>query len=107
MKKINTVLLLVGLLVSTGAYSDTVTVRGFASCGEWVADQGGVKTLDKSWLQGYMSGLAVGRNKDILVGTDDSSIGLWMDNYCKANPLKRVYEGGSDLFIELVKQKGL
>ena len=26
---------------------------------------------------------------------------LWMDNYCRANPLKNVSDGASDLFLEL------
>ena len=30
---------------------------------------------------------------------------LWMDNWCKANPLKKVSEGAVSLFIELMDKK--
>ncbi len=30
---------------------------------------------------------------------------LWMDNWCKANPLKKVGEGGAELFVELRMNK--
>ncbi|MDM0117529.1 hypothetical protein QTI66_36050 [Variovorax sp. J22R133] len=30
---------------------------------------------------------------------------LWMDNYCKANPLKGVADGAADLFIEVQQKK--
>jgi hypothetical protein len=106
MKKITAVLLIVGLLVSTGAYS-AVMVRGGASCGQWVSEEGVSKALNQLWLLGYLSGLVAYSDKDALKGTDSPSIFLWMDNYCKANPLKRVDEGGQDLYLELVKQKGL
>ena len=50
--------------------------------------------------------LAAASGTDALRDTDAASIELWMDNYCKANPLKRVDDGGDDLFIELKKRQG-
>lgn len=29
---------------------------------------------------------------------------LWMDNYCKANPLNSVADGGMDLILELAEK---
>lgn len=30
---------------------------------------------------------------------------VWMDNYCKANPLKTVTEAGYELVVELMEKK--
>ncbi|MFM2434454.1 MAG: putative exported protein [Pseudomonadota bacterium] len=107
MKKINALLLLVGLLVSTGA--SAVEIIGAPPCENWVKarneNNSWLARVFQGWLVGYLSGLAVGRDKDVLGETDSSSIDLWMDNYCKANPLKDVGDGGIYLYFELVKQK--
>lgn len=81
---------------------------GGADCGEWV--NGNDKNRTKNaWLLGYLSGI----NMAISKGTYDPlnkinsapQIYLWMDNYCKANPLKTIREGGLDLYLELQKDK--
>jgi hypothetical protein len=84
-----------------------VTTRGGPSCGEWVQDRranGTPDTANGFWLLGYMSGLASGMGKDILQRTDAASIYLWMDNYCKANPLNKVGQGGNTLSDELAQK---
>lgn len=62
---------------------------------------------DGAWLVGFLSGIAVAKNSDFIKGTDGESILLWMDNYCRSNPLKGISDGGGALFYELKKQKGL
>ena len=78
-------------------------------CGKWISedDDNASHFAYEAWLFGYLSGVAYAVNKDILKDTDRPSIELWMDNYCKANPLNKVYQGANDLYFELVKQKGL
>jgi hypothetical protein len=45
------------------------------------------------------------KNKDPLDKINSAEqIFVWMDNYCRANPLKNVREGAQDLFIELQKK---
>jgi hypothetical protein len=81
------------------------------SCGQWVQQRnpdGRTAEVYRFWLLGYVSGLAVASGTDKLKSTDSASIELWMDNYCRANPLKYVDEGGTVLFNELgekTKQK--
>lgn len=106
MKKINAVLLLVGLLVSTGATA--VSTMGNTSCGRWVKDRSASSLRDQlagdSWLIGYLNGVAAWSDVDILNQVDGESLMLWMDNYCKANPLESVAHGGMVLGVELMKK---
>jgi hypothetical protein len=105
--------IIVALLLSTTASSSLlaqVVVRGMPSCGEWAKpDPNDVLTTVafQRWLVGYMSGMAIASKKDILSGTDNASLFLWMDNWCRANPLKDVAMGANELYFELVKQKRL
>ena len=103
---------LAGLILSTASMEVmAVQVRGARSCGQWIELR---KTLDaveavaqESWFVGYLSGMAAYSDTDILKGTDNPSIFLWLDNYCRAKPLKRIDDAGDELFLELKKQKRL
>ena len=96
---------LVLLLVLCSSAATGVVLRGgSSSCGQWVQDRradGKPEDSSRFWLMGYMSGLARGTDKDILKDTDSASIILWMENYCRANPLKSVADGADVLFNEL------
>ncbi|MEK7876864.1 MAG: hypothetical protein AAB325_11795 [Pseudomonadota bacterium] len=108
--------LLVGCLLlasSLSAFSSSleggVAARQAPSCGEWVSHREKSDTLalgNTSWLLGYLSGLAAGRGKDFLAGTDNGSIYKWMDNYCRTNPLRDVSSGGIALAAELTRKMG-
>jgi hypothetical protein len=100
-------LMLLSVLFSSAATAAAIVVRGGSSCGQWVQERsadGKPGASNEFWLLGYMSGLAAASGTDALRDTDAAYIELWMDNYCKANPLKRVDDGGDDLFIELKKK---
>jgi hypothetical protein len=91
------------LLLFSGTASAVMTL-GSPSCGQWVRDQstnGMQAGANRYWLAGYLSGLAVALQTDSLTTTDSASIELWMDNYCRANPLKGLQDGGVALFREL------
>jgi hypothetical protein len=84
------------------------TVFGMPDCGEWINQANNPK---KGWLLGYMSGLNTLHDIEELkpkspLGNINSAnqIFLWMDNYCKTNPLKTVGDGGWALFKELRKK---
>ena len=103
-------LLLTFLLASNQV--NAVEVRGMPSCGTWVKDRrdGEVNwahLTNISWLIGFLSGLASATGRDALTGTNNDSIVLWMDNFCQANPLKDIEDGGTLLFIELAKKRGV
>jgi len=84
------------------------TSFGAVDCGEWV-NQSKQSPATRTWLLGYMSGLAGMHNLNDHLDNPLQKINsaqqiyVWMDNYCQKNPLKRVSDGGIDLFIELMK----
>jgi hypothetical protein len=80
-----------------------VTSMGDRTCGKWVADKPNNlhSASDQTWLVGYLTGLAVATQTDILVSPDLESLVLWMDNWCRANPLSTVSVGGTQLYNEL------
>ncbi|MEJ8825624.1 hypothetical protein WKW80_26955 [Variovorax humicola] len=93
--------------------SAEVTVMGFSSCGQWVkqraVEQGTrerfVTLTMEMWLIGYLSGLSVGTDIEVLRGRESQSLLLWVDNYCKANPLDDTSIAGHALFNALKKLK--
>jgi hypothetical protein len=88
-----------------------VHIKGGRSCGVWIEDRRSKDKLgeigDMNWLIGYLSGLTSAWNKDILAGTDNSSIYLWVDNYCQTNPMMRLDDAAEALARDLLQQKGL
>lgn len=110
MKKI--VFLLIVIAVSNAPIANAEgEIRGVRTCEDWSKDRAKndwtVLLIDKSWLIGYLSGLASATGKDFLHGTNNLAIYDWMDQYCKDNPQKHLGDAGLDLFYELKKQKGL
>lgn len=95
------------LLVATASTAADVTLFGSPDCGAWVKTP---SYADKAWLMGYLSGLNSG-----LAGRSDRKISikrdplsklnspdqafLWMDNYCKNNPLKLIAMGAYELYL--------
>ena len=99
------------LLFSATAFeAQAIEMRGSRSCGTWVSERslkGLEAVISETWLVGYLSGMASASEKDFLKGTDNDSLSLWVDNYCRANPLKRTFDAGDALYFELIKQKKL
>jgi hypothetical protein len=92
--------------------AQAITIRGASSCGEWVQEtqkrgDGSPDATSSFWLLGYLSASASLKQKDILKGTDSASIFVWVQNYCRANPLDKIPDAANELFEELVKRKGL
>jgi hypothetical protein len=96
-------ILLMGFVLSAPATAK-IWQLGAATCGQWGKEQ---TQVDKAWLLGYLSGVALTTKKNFLDGIDDQSIFLWMDNYCQLKPLSHVYNGADVLIFELRKRKGL
>jgi hypothetical protein len=103
--------LLIAALVATFLYwTPTVApaseIREAKDCGEWLRErQSKEKHAEQSWMLGYLSGLAVGTKRDFLRGTSSEALKLWVDNYCKVNPLNNLGVAGAELAKELIKQK--
>lgn len=83
--------------------------RGASSCSEWQQDRAGKATNDTetAWLIGYMAGIAVAKNHDILKDENYQSLFSWVDDYCQSHPLEFVSDAGINLYIEIARQKRL
>lgn len=115
-KKVRAIALTLGSLAlgtAAAVNAQAATVMGMRSCGKWIearsentpSRKGWASLAAEAWLVGYMSGLADGLSIDFLKGTDGSSLYLWVDNYCRSNPLKDTADAGYELAKELIKQK--
>ena len=107
MKK-RTVIFLLLTLIAISPAKAAVTIIGSPSCGGWTegrVKKGAASLRIETWLIAYMSGMAVISNRDILLNIDNQSIYLWMDNWCRTNPLEGVSQGGSRLFHELIARQ--
>ncbi len=90
-------------LFLTSAYACAVQTRGGVTCDQWLADSKANAweiSADHFWLLGYLSGLAVGMEKDFLKGNSNDAIYSWMDNYCVAHPIKSVGDAANVLARE-------
>jgi hypothetical protein len=95
-----TVALIAGFAEDARAYK--LIGAGTSSCGAWTAHRrayqpGGSATLghqgeleDAQWVLGFLSGMGfVHKNDDDpLDGVDGEGVLAWIDNYCRANPIK-------------------
>jgi hypothetical protein len=97
-------------LIAMTVSSPVLATTSFGSmdCGQWVKNQSNnsPNIQSKAWLLGYLSGLnAVEFSENALDKINSTEqIFLWMDNYCKKNPLERVPKGAQQLMIELIKK---
>lgn len=94
--------LMLGIATSAHAYR----MYGVPDCGQWVKEN---SPTHRAWLLGYLSGINGGINvatkRDPLAKTNSAQqIFVWMDNYCRANPLNSLETGALELMAELSKQ---
>jgi len=81
--------------------------RGGASCEQWLQDKkadGWEITADHFWLLGYLSGLAVALNEDLLTRRSNDAIFEWMDSYCVTAPSKGIGEAANALARQLIDE---
>lgn len=100
------VLLFTALLFCFSSLAQNITVQGTYSCGFYVKSRELGSTSPPSWLLGFLSGANVyGSHKvDLLKNVDHDSLFLWMDKYCKENPLEFMEAGARLLLNELLKK---
>ena len=85
-----------------------VTKFGEPNCGEWINERGNV---NGAWLVGYLSGVNEAfhyHNKQSVnvlrsLHSADQAF-LWMDKWCRDNPLDKVSLGAMILFGELAER---
>ncbi len=109
MKILMIVLLGCGLLAAS--VPSAAESRGSRSCRKWTEERVQAEGQDKlnkmpilitkSWFLGYLSGRASRTSRDVLKGTDNESIFLWLDNYCSERPQQDLDSAGLALEQEL------
>ena len=57
--------------------------------------------ISKSWFLGYLAGRQAKVKQDFLGVTDNESIYLWLDKYCRERPQEDLASAGSALEHEL------
>ncbi len=110
MKKIVTAISSVVCIASSfGAEPMTSGIR-VVDCGTWF--RGEYRLQTHSWLDGYLTGLNASWDAERKqpanplgqIKNADQAY-LWMDNYCRANPMSDVHIGGARLLAELAQVK--
>lgn len=92
------------VLVTSGAAHAQVSFGDY-DCGQWFT--AARRPPAQAWLMGYLSGMNeanAGTAKEVLhkLNSADQAF-LWVDNYCKANPLQSVSDAAKALYKELSK----
>ena len=84
-----------------------VTVFGYkdSSCSVWVKSQGRDPIIS-DWFHGFVSGYNFG-NPDNQVGTmpNDETLFLYIDKFCRVNPLKAFTDAAMTLVQELRQKR--
>jgi hypothetical protein len=99
-RAITSALLAVTLTLGCGgaAVAQLVMIHGTLDCGIWIkARDKKTSEILEGVVVGTINGLAVGRFVEIWnaggISVSDDQAFLWLDNYCRQNPLKGVFEG--------------
>ena len=102
MKKLLSIVLL-SVLFSASASGSIIYGSGTASCGKWVQERNkdsSAAVVYMSWVLGFVSAIDA-TEKWSLKATDSAAMSVFIDNYCQANPLKKISEATVSLVIEL------
>ena len=106
MKVVIVTLILLTLLADVPmATASPVTVFGAKlSCEDWVQGDMGDSAAESTFVAGFLSGMAVATNKNVLESTDLDSATAWMTSYCSENPSSTVTGAAEKLFFELERR---
>ena len=105
MNKLKSFFLAISLTISTASYAYKLYGAGSQSCGEWVSERAAGDWFSKGqWMLGVISAVGYYSVYD-LKDIDSQAFAVWMDNYCKENPLNQFSEGVYSLVEELAVKK--
>ena len=94
----------------TTTYAGETSI-GRSDCGRYILSP---SSEHKAWVLGYLSGVNTVLDGKTPSGKPSDPLGqlksaeqvyLWMDNYCKRNPLENVTAGALELLVELRKEE--
>jgi hypothetical protein len=83
---------------------------GNTSCGSWASSKSAntvasivMENALEGWVEGYITAMAVesDRVNAAIHRTDPAGLTAWIDNWCKANPLKSMAKAAEALSVEL------
>ena len=85
---------------------------GAQSCGEWTKSREkntNLYNLQLQWVLGFISSYNVLSDKNdnpngVWGNTDEKSIMIWLDNYCKENRLDSVGEAAVQLYTDMLER---
>ena len=89
----------------------TVYGVGQTSCGRFIAareekDETALAVFT-AWMEGFMTALTLFDERrhpgDFAGGKDELSLLLWLENYCRANPLNDYFQAVTSLTNELIQ----
>lgn len=88
---------------------------GSRSCRKWAEERSlaeGSKEMNRipaligqSWFLGYLAGRQSRNRQNFLGGTDNESVFLWLDKYCRDHPQAELKGAGAALEQALTAQK--
>lgn len=104
---------LVGLMAGTEVQAETKTYGlGGSSCGGFVSASEATRTGSQQsvysymmWFSGYATMASGQTGIDYFKGSDTESMQLWLESYCRANPLAMFNEAAVHLMVELHKKQ--
>jgi hypothetical protein len=81
----------------------TIVGAGSQSCSAWTnrTKSAVVKGAFESWVVGFISGLNVSGDREIVGGGDFTAIVAWMDQRCRSRPTDQIGIAALDLAMEL------
>lgn len=102
------------VLLHAQAVLAEVSVIGERRCEAWQDARGKnlpTTNIDKTWLNGFWSGMAVGTHKEFWHDKDgrmldNDALYLWIDVYCNDNPSKDIADAAKELFRERTQDQG-
>lgn len=113
-----TLLFPVLISISQLSHAQATYIKGDADCGQWLKARSlGASAAFEASVQGYVNGAVQATAIEVWhgkgVNTSTEAFFLYMDNYCKANPLDSIWQGAwafinektNNAFIKL-RQRG-
>ena len=111
-----TILVALLTMISTGTWSQEYWLIGAGNkdCGRYISEnqvKGKDYYANTAWVDGFLSGVNAAftslKYKDITLGKASSAESriLWIENYCRANPLDNLAGATDALVAELNKRK--
>lgn len=111
--KIKLIAALITLIVSSPVFA--ATTFGMPDCGQWFSGTQIQKQNSRAWVMGWLSGVNNSFNVDTAKGQirpdflkqirSADQIFLFVDNFCRANPLEDVSAAADQLMADLISKK--